>query len=96
MSGRAEVHTPVDVRVAELATRQEGMISTEQLRALGIGRSGVHERVRRGRLHPYWRGVYLVGHTRLTHARGSGLRSWRAAGPMPHCSAIKLLPRRGT
>ncbi len=42
------------------------MISTEQLRELGIGRSGVHERVRRGRLHPYWRGVYSVGHTRLT------------------------------
>jgi very-short-patch-repair endonuclease len=42
------------------------MISTEQLRELGIGRSGVHERVRHGRLHPYWRGVYSVGHTRLT------------------------------
>jgi hypothetical protein len=66
MSGRAVLHTPVDVRVAEVAAPQEGMISTEQLRALGIGRSGVHERVRRGRLHPYWRGVYSVGHTRLT------------------------------
>jgi very-short-patch-repair endonuclease len=50
------------------------MISTEQLRALGIGRSGVHERVRRGWLHPYWRGVYSVGHTRL----GPRARLWAA------------------
>jgi hypothetical protein len=42
------------------------MVSTEQLRALGMGRSGVHERVRRGWLHTYWRGVYSVGHTRET------------------------------
>ena len=66
MSGRAVLHTPVDVGVAEIAARQEGLISTEQLRELGIGRSGVHERVRRGWLHPYWRGVYSVGHTRLS------------------------------
>jgi hypothetical protein len=50
------------------------MISTEQLRALGVGRSGVHERVRRGWLHPYWRGVYSVGHTRL----GPRARLWAA------------------
>jgi hypothetical protein len=66
VSPRVEVHTPVDVRVAELAGRQEGMVSTEQLRALGMGRTGVHERVRRGWLHPYWRSVYCVGHTRVS------------------------------
>src|SRR4051794_9834385 len=66
MSGRPFVVPPVDVRVAEVAGRQEGMISTEQLRALGIGKSGVRERVRRGRLHSYYRGVYSVGHRRLT------------------------------
>ena len=66
MSGRSILVPPVDVRVAEVAARQEGMISTEQLLGLGIGRSGIHERVRRGRLHPYYRRVYSVGHTRLT------------------------------
>ena len=65
MSGKALLHTPVDVRVAELAGRQEGMISTEQLVGLGIRRSGIHERVRRGWLHPYCRGVYSVGHARV-------------------------------
>jgi hypothetical protein len=55
----------VDARVAELAGRQEGMVSTAQLVGLGIGRSGIHERVRRGWLHPYCRGVYSVGHARV-------------------------------
>jgi hypothetical protein len=41
------------------------MVSTEQLVGLGIGRSGIHERVRRGWLHPYCRGVYSVGHARV-------------------------------
>ena len=65
MSGKALLHTPVDVRVAQLAGRQEGMISTAQLVGLGIRRSGIHERVRRGWLHPYCRGVYSVGHARV-------------------------------
>jgi very-short-patch-repair endonuclease len=42
------------------------MISTAQLLAAGLGRGGISLRVRRGRLHPYHRGVYAVGHTRLT------------------------------
>ena len=44
MSGRAVLHTPVDVKVAQVAGRQAGMVSTDQLRGLGIGRSGMHER----------------------------------------------------
>lgn len=56
----------VDVRVATLATRQHGMVSTAQLRGLGMSKDGILQRVRRGRLHPYCRGVYVVGHTALT------------------------------
>jgi hypothetical protein len=41
------------------------MISTAQLLTAGLGRGGISLRVRRG-LHPYWRGVYSVGQTRLT------------------------------
>jgi hypothetical protein len=52
--------------VALVAARQEGMISTEQLIAVGVDRGAIAWRVRRGRLHPYHRGVYAVGHTRLT------------------------------
>jgi hypothetical protein len=62
----AEVVAPGDPAVARVAGRQEGMISTEQLVAVGVDRGAIAWRVRRGRLHPYWRGVYSVGHTRLT------------------------------
>jgi hypothetical protein len=62
----ALLHTPADPEVAAVAACQEGMISTAQLLAAGLGRGGISLRVRRGRLHPYHRGVYSVGHTRLT------------------------------
>jgi Protein of unknown function (DUF559)/Transcriptional regulator, AbiEi antitoxin len=62
----AVVVAPGDPMVAVVAARQEGMISTEQLLAVGVDRGAIAWRVRRGRLHPYCRGVYSVGHTRLT------------------------------
>jgi hypothetical protein len=49
-----------------LARRQHGVVSMMQLRALGIDRGAVDWRVRRGRLHRLHRGVYAVGHARLT------------------------------
>jgi hypothetical protein len=58
-------HTPGDPAVAAIAARQEGMISTAQLLAAGLGRGGISWRVQRGRLHPYRRGVYSVGHARV-------------------------------
>jgi hypothetical protein len=101
MSGRALLHTPVDAKVAELAGRQDGMVSTEQLRALGLGRSGVHERVRRGWLHPYCRGVYQVGHTGLPPRARLWAAILASGGPaaaiISHCSAgalWELLPTR--
>jgi len=58
--------TPGDPAVAALAARQEGMISTEQLLGVGLRRGAIAWRVRRGRLHPRYRGVYSVGHAKLT------------------------------
>jgi very-short-patch-repair endonuclease len=52
--------------VVQLADRQEGMVSHEQLLAAGIGRGAIDLRLLRGRLHPHHRGVYSAGHTRLT------------------------------
>lgn len=42
------------------------MITSAQLAAVGLGRNGVARRVRTGRLHPLYRGVYAVGHNRLS------------------------------
>jgi predicted transcriptional regulator of viral defense system len=51
--------------LAELAKRQWGVVSVQQLRTLGVGRAAVTRRVRAGRLHRLHRGVYAVGHAHL-------------------------------
>jgi Protein of unknown function (DUF559)/Transcriptional regulator, AbiEi antitoxin len=51
-----------DQRIALIAERQGGVIAYQQLRACGLSASGVHRRMRTGRLHPLFRGVYAVGH----------------------------------
>jgi predicted transcriptional regulator of viral defense system len=55
-----------DAAVAAVASRQEGVVSTAQLRAAGLDANAVHRRVRSGRLHPLGGGVYAVGHTALS------------------------------
>lgn len=53
---------PVDRALADLAGRQHGRITPEQLDELGLKRSAVTRRVASGRLHRTHRGVYAVGH----------------------------------
>ena len=48
--------------VAEQARRQHGMITTQQLLACGIGKSGIERGVDSGRLHRVHVGVFAVGH----------------------------------
>jgi very-short-patch-repair endonuclease len=48
-----------------LATRQGGVVSTAQLRALGLSDGAIAHRARVGRLHRVHRGVYAVGHVAL-------------------------------
>lgn len=52
--------------LAVIATRQHGVVSIRQLGALGFGRSTVTDEVAVGRLHRVHRGVYAVGHGRLS------------------------------
>jgi hypothetical protein len=64
----SEGRTPT--KLAEIATDQYGVVSTRQLSELGYSRKLVAREVDRGRLHPLHRGVYAVGHRRLTwHGR---------------------------
>jgi very-short-patch-repair endonuclease len=52
-------------RLAGLAGRQYGVVTREQLHALGVGETGIRERLRTDRLHRLHRGVYAVGHRAL-------------------------------
>ncbi len=55
-----------DLNVAEIAARQHGLATREQLQAAGLGDGAIALRVRNGRLHRVHQGVYAVGHARLT------------------------------
>jgi very-short-patch-repair endonuclease len=52
--------------LADLAARQQGVVSIRQLNALGYSRKVVAYAARIGRLHRIHRGVYAVGHRQLT------------------------------
>ena len=55
-----------DRLLAELAERQHGVVSLADLEAAGLGRAAIAHRVDAGRLHRIHRGVYAVGHRKLT------------------------------
>jgi hypothetical protein len=59
-------YTPPDARVACLAAERDGVLSIVQLRECGLDGDAVAVRVRQGRLHRCYRGVYAVGHPGLT------------------------------
>lgn len=59
------VATTPDERIARLAKAQYGVVDYSQLRAAGLHAGAINPRVRLGRLHRLYRGVFAVGHTRL-------------------------------
>lgn len=60
---RAELFdTRPDRAVARRAAKQFGVVSVNQLRECGLSYDAVGWRVRKGWLHPLYRGVYAVGH----------------------------------
>jgi predicted transcriptional regulator of viral defense system len=66
--------------------------SLAQLNALGLGRAAVAKRAATGRLHRIHRGVYAVGHGRLT-GEGHWMAAVLAYGPsarLSHRSAAAL------
>jgi hypothetical protein len=84
--------TPPDSRLANLAARQHGVVSRQQLVALGFGERAIARRVAAGRLHRLHRGVYAVGHT-IVNRNGRYLAAVLASGPgavLSHRSAAAL------
>ena len=65
--------------VANLAARQQGVVSARQLGALGLTRASISRWAASGRLHRVHRGVYAVGH-RVLSADGHRLAAVLACG----------------
>jgi very-short-patch-repair endonuclease len=72
--------TGVDRKIAQLATRQDGIVERRELIALGLSAAAIDHRVRTGRLIVLYRGVYAVGHRALSE-RATLRAGLVAAGP---------------
>jgi very-short-patch-repair endonuclease len=82
----------VDAALAGVARRQHGVVSREQLRALGLGDAAITQRIAAGRLHRVHQGVFSVGHTVLGRS-GRWMAAVLACGPeaaLSHASAAAL------
>lgn len=73
----------LDLRLAEIAERQHGVVSVNQLHGCGMGEEAIRARVNAGRLHRLHRGVYAVGHQALP-SEGRWLAAVLALGQGPH------------
>jgi very-short-patch-repair endonuclease len=82
-----------DVRIAQAAERDHGVLATSELLACGLTYAGIHRRSKAGRLHRLHHGVYAVGHASVSHS-GRWLAAVKACGTgavLSHQSATELL-----
>jgi hypothetical protein len=83
---------PPDLRIAQLAARQWGVVDVGELRAAGLSDDAIAARVAKGWLHPLHRGVYAVGHPNPP-VEGRFLAAVKACAPrgvLSHFSAAAL------
>jgi very-short-patch-repair endonuclease len=97
---RKQSATP-DHEVARIGAVQHGVVTHAQLRRAGLSVGAIARRVESGRLHRLYRGVYAVGHRRLSN-EGRWMAAVLASGPgavLSHRPAAEhwrlLTPRRG-
>lgn len=76
-----------DRRIATIAGRQHGLITSRQLAELGLSRQATSDRATAGRLHRVRRGVYAVGHTVLS-ATAQRLAAVLAVGDLTLASHV--------
>lgn len=79
-----------DRAVAEVAAKQHGLVTSTQLREIGLDSAAITRRVDAGRLHRRARGVYSVG---PLSRHGAFLAAVLAAGPgalLSHWAAAEL------
>ena len=90
--GMREELGPPDGAIARVAGEQHGIVTTAQIEAIGIDKSGIERRLRAGRLHRVHRGVYAVGH-RVISDEGHWMAAVLACGDgaaLSHESAVVL------
>jgi very-short-patch-repair endonuclease len=81
-----------DATIARIAAQQHGVVTYAQLIAAGLSSSGIDRRIRAGRLHRVYRGVYAVGHAGLS-IEGEWVAAVFACGDgavLSHRSAAQL------
>src|SRR4051794_13965649 len=81
-----------DLDIAAFADAQHGVVSRAQLLQAGLTRNEIDHRAETGRLIRLYRGVYAVGHQRLT-VQGRWMAAVLACGPgavLSHQSAGAL------
>ena len=84
----------LDLRLAEIAKKQHGVVSVSQLHRSGMGAEAIKGRVSAGRLHRLHRGVYAVGHVALP-PEGRWLAAVLALGRGPHDGEDTVLDHWG-
>lgn len=76
----------------ELVRRQHGVVARRQLLELGLSSDAIAHRIKVGRLHPVWRGVYSVGRPEVSR-HGRLMAAALKCGPaalLSHRSAASL------
>lgn len=92
---------PVDRSISALAEAQHGVVARRQLLEVGLSSGDLQGRLTRGTLLALHRGVYAVGHGRITQ-EGRWMAAVLACGPdaaLSHRSAAQLwglVPRHGS
>lgn len=78
-----------DLEIARVAGSQFGLITRAQLEAIGFQSSAIALRIRAGRLHRVYRGVYAAGHTVLPRAgrRLAAVLTYGEGAVLSHASA---------
>lgn len=90
--GSSRTASAPDAEIARIAFRQHGVVTLQQLRDAGLGAGAIDLRVRQGRLHRLHRGVYAVGHARISQ-EGRWLAAVLALGEgavLSHVSAAAI------
>ena len=81
-----------DAAIAQIASGQHGVVTLAQLHDAGLGIGAIELRLRNGRLHRLHRGVFALGHTRISQ-EGRWLAAVFALGEgavLSHVSAAAL------